>query len=107
MGQTRSCRAGIKPSTKIISVGGIPTAGKSLYEVADLLRGDEGTAVTLTVKGPGDKASKVLLLPRRRGWHPGSMALSGWLTGSPFWSLRSGFSCSDPSCPFRNLCVPP
>ena len=43
-------RAGIRAQDTIISIDGTPTAGKSLYEVADMLQGDSGSHVMLRVR---------------------------------------------------------
>lgn len=43
-------KAGIKLGDTIISIDGTPVAGMNLYEVSDLIRGEEGTSVVLEVR---------------------------------------------------------
>jgi carboxyl-terminal processing protease len=51
-------RAGIRPQDLILSVNGREVSGLSLYEVSDLLRGDEGTSVDVRVDGGAKNGGK-------------------------------------------------
>ncbi len=57
-------RAGIAADTVIEAIDGTSTRGLSLREVVDRLRGDEGTEVTLLLRGPKDAASRTIRLRR-------------------------------------------
>ncbi len=46
---TPAADAGVKPGDQIVAVDSIPTAGRTVSEVARLLRGETGTSVTVTV----------------------------------------------------------
>lgn len=59
-----AARAGIAAGTVIESIDETPTKGKSLREVVDCLRGEEGTEVTLALRGPNDAASRTIRLRR-------------------------------------------
>ncbi|MHB1556577.1 MAG: S41 family peptidase, partial [Isosphaeraceae bacterium] len=59
-----AARAGIAADTIIEAIDGTPTKGKPLREVVDRLRGDEGTEVTLLLRGPKDAASRSIRLRR-------------------------------------------
>ncbi|GBF95448.1 carboxyl-terminal-processing peptidase chloroplastic [Raphidocelis subcapitata] len=60
-----AARAGVRAGDVIESIGGVPTAGMSLYEASDLLQGPEGTEVTLRVRS-GGRASRDVTLQRQR-----------------------------------------
>lgn len=57
-------RAGIKPGDVIASVGGKPTVGQTVDEVANKIRGPKGSQVTLEVKTPGQPQPRQLTLTR-------------------------------------------
>lgn len=59
-----AARAGIAAGTIIDAIDGTPTKGKPLREVVDRLRGEEGTEVTLALRGPKDAASRSIRLRR-------------------------------------------
>ena len=50
-----SAEAGVAAKDRIVAVDGAPTAGKSLYEIADELSGPQGSKVTLTIDRDGKK----------------------------------------------------
>jgi len=72
--------AGIKAGDSIVLIGGKPTNGLSLYEASDLLLGDVGTQVIMTVQHNG--TTKEYTLTRC-----GRICVScGWgLMESQFW----------------------
>jgi carboxyl-terminal processing protease len=54
--------SGIRPGDKIIKIDKKATEGMAISEAVDMMRGDPGTAVTLTIwREKGDKVSDVLL----------------------------------------------
>lgn len=57
---TSAARAGLQPRDVIAAIDGAPTGGMALHDAAALLRGDAGTAVTLTIQR-GDDAFEVSL----------------------------------------------
>lgn len=58
--------AGLRSGDAILAVDGVPTAGLGLEQVSGMIRGDEGTDVTLTILRPGQPAPLVLTITRRR-----------------------------------------
>ena len=50
-----SAEAGVAAKDRIMAVDSAPTAGKSLYEIADELSGPQGSKVTLTIDRDGKK----------------------------------------------------
>lgn len=46
-------KAGVRPGDVIAAVGGVPTKGLSLYEASDLLQGQEGSEVVVSVRRGG------------------------------------------------------
>ena len=57
-------RAGVKEKDLIEEVDGITTEGEALARSIDRLRGEEGTAVTIRVRQPGDKEARTLRMTR-------------------------------------------
>jgi carboxyl-terminal processing protease len=57
-------KAGARPGDLILEVDGVSTQGVALSEVVNRIRGDEGTAVSLTVRQPGEKEERVLKMTR-------------------------------------------
>lgn len=56
-------RAGMRPGDLVEAIDGVPTAGASLYDVAERLQGPEGSFVELAVRpGTGAQAKTVKLL---------------------------------------------
>jgi carboxyl-terminal processing protease len=58
---TPAARAGIKPGDVILRINGKSTDGMSLKDVVDLLRGDPGTAVTITIARAAEHPFEVTL----------------------------------------------
>lgn len=58
--------AGVVPGTRVVAVGGTPVRGMNLYDVADLLKGEEGSEVVVSLVAPGAKNPSDVTLPRRR-----------------------------------------
>lgn len=57
-------RAGIRAQDAVLSIDGVPTAGRSLYEVADMLQGESGSHVVLRVRQKASGAEKDFDLAR-------------------------------------------
>lgn len=57
-------RAGIKAGDVIIAVDGESTAGQTVDEVADKVRGKQGTEVTVDVRSPGQPTPRSLKITR-------------------------------------------
>ncbi len=57
-------RAGIRKEELLLEVDGVATKGTSLRAVVDRLRGDEGTSVTVKVRGPKDEKARTLTMVR-------------------------------------------
>src|SRR5262249_13842514 len=57
-------KAGARPGDLIIKVNDVATKGMSLEKVVTLLRGDEGTKVTVEVRQPGAKQTRTLQMTR-------------------------------------------
>jgi carboxyl-terminal processing protease len=57
-------RAGIKPGDLLVEVDGKSTHDVPLSKVVQMLRGDEGTPVTLVVRTPGAAATRTLKMTR-------------------------------------------
>lgn len=85
--------AGVRPGDVILDVDGMATEGLSLEDLSKLLRGDENTEVSMTLRHTGDDASFPVKLVRRKitlrpvSWSmlPGSIAhvrLSEFSTGA-------------------------
>lgn len=74
-----AARAGIKAGDQLLAVDGLPVAGKSVYVVGSMIRGDEGTTVQLTLRS-GSSVPRSLTLRRYRAsyqsvnWHQSSRA---------------------------------
>lgn len=60
--QTPAFEAGLKSGDVILEVDGEPTQGKSLDEVASMIRGDEGTQVTLKIGREGGETFEVTIV---------------------------------------------
>ena len=57
-------RAGIRAQDLVVAIDGTPTAGLSLYDVADRLQGPEGSEVVLRVTPRGGTAPVTYTLTR-------------------------------------------
>jgi carboxyl-terminal processing protease len=57
-------RAGIKAQDRILAVSGVPTEGKSLYDVAAMLQGPPQSSVILTLVPRDASNSKDVKLTR-------------------------------------------
>ena len=72
-------RAGIKAGDQLLAVDGQPVAGKSIYVVGSMIRGEEGTTVQLTLRS-GPSVPRTLTLRRYRAsyqsvnWQKGAQA---------------------------------
>jgi len=64
MEDTPGFRAGILPGDQILRINGITTEKMSLQDAIDLLRGDPGQKVTLTIYRPSNKETKDYVLQR-------------------------------------------
>lgn len=73
-----AAKAGIQAGWILLSINGTNTAGRSLRECVDLVRGDEGTRVRLEVADPAHGRTnkltltrvKILTRPRAKGDTP-------------------------------------
>ncbi len=61
-----AAKAGLLPGDVIIAVDGVPILGKGIYEAIGLIRGPEGTQVTLTIERPGQEGSFDVTITRAR-----------------------------------------
>ena len=59
-------RANIKEGQVILRVNGAPVAGRSLREIADLIRGPAGSSVRLDMLTPGNEISQQVILSREK-----------------------------------------
>ncbi len=57
-------RAGIKPDDLIVEVDGKSTKDVPLAKVVEMLRGDEGTTLTVTVRAPGASEKRTVKMTR-------------------------------------------
>ena len=64
MEDTPGFRAGILPGDQILRINGTTTEKMSLQDAIDLLRGDPGQKVTLTIFRPSNKETKDYVLQR-------------------------------------------
>ncbi len=62
--ETPAFKAGIKSGDVIVEVDGTKTANKSIDEVASMIRGEEGTTVTLTLARQGKEGTFKVTLKR-------------------------------------------
>ena len=58
-------KAGIKPGSRLLSINGIDTTGKTLSEIAGLIRGESGTTIKLEIADPVLKQTNSLILRRQ------------------------------------------
>jgi carboxyl-terminal processing protease len=58
--------AGVRSGDVILAVDGVPTAGRPLEEVSQMIRGAEGTTVTLRLQRNGQAEPVTLTIERRR-----------------------------------------
>jgi carboxyl-terminal processing protease len=61
---TPAQRAGLKPGDTILAVDGVSIAGMSIYKAVDLIRGERGTIVKLTILRKGFSKPKVISVKR-------------------------------------------
>ena len=59
-------RAGIEPSEYVVAVDGVRTDGMSLVEFGELVRGERGTTVVLTMRPEGSSVERDVSLERER-----------------------------------------
>ncbi|MDR7410077.1 MAG: S41 family peptidase [Armatimonadota bacterium] len=57
-------RAGLRPFDRILAIDGVSTEGMTVGDVSSRIRGPQGTAVTLTVRRPGQPAPLVVSVVR-------------------------------------------
>jgi len=57
-------RAGVRAGDKIVEIDGKPTAGMNVYDAVKVLRGEEGTEVTLGIRRPGSTKVERITLKR-------------------------------------------
>ncbi len=57
-------KAGAKPGDIIVEVDGVSMEGQTIAQVVDRIRGEEGTTVTMTVRQPDTKETRVLKMTR-------------------------------------------
>lgn len=60
--ETPADRAGLRPEDRILAIDGVDTAGMSVNEAVEKIRGDKGTTVTLTLGRPGEDAFDVSIV---------------------------------------------
>ena len=63
--------AGLKPGEIITAVDGISVAGEARYDAAEHIAGEEGTSVTLTIRGNGGESREVTLGAGQHSHRPG------------------------------------
>ena len=74
-----AARAGIRAGDQLLAVDGQPVAGKSIYVVGSMIRGEEGSTVQLTLRS-GSSVPRTLTLRRYRAsyqsvnWQKGALA---------------------------------
>ena len=68
-------RAGVKPADTILKIDGVPTAGLSLDEAAERMRGATGSRVMLTMQRMGSEPSEVEIVRDRIALNPVSFEL--------------------------------
>jgi carboxyl-terminal processing protease len=68
-------RAGIKPADTILKIDGIATAGLSLDEAAERMRGETGSRVVLTIQRTGTEPNDVEVVRDRIALNPVSFEL--------------------------------
>lgn len=61
-----AAKAGLLPGDVIVAVDGVSIIGKGIYEAIGLIRGPEGTQVTLTVERPGQEGRFDVTITRAR-----------------------------------------
>ncbi len=61
-----AAEAGLRGGDLIQAVDGTPTTGQTLEQVSQMIRGTEGTAVTLTIRRQGQDAPLTFTITRRR-----------------------------------------
>lgn len=63
-------KAGLQEKDLLVAIDGTPLQGKTIQEVVDLLRGPEGTRLTLEVRAPSDQVGDERSLKITRGLVP-------------------------------------
>lgn len=61
-------KAGVLPGDRLEKIGNVPVLGKSLFAVADMTRGKEGSRVDLTVRSEKGKAKRLTAIRSRITW---------------------------------------
>jgi carboxyl-terminal processing protease len=59
-----AAKAGLLPGDIVLEVDGVPTAGKTLNEVVQAIRGESGTEVALTIERPGEESIRTVRITR-------------------------------------------
>ncbi len=58
--------AGLRAGDVILAVDGTPTVGRTLEQVSQMIRGNEGTQVVLTIRRAGAEQQQMITMGRRR-----------------------------------------
>jgi C-terminal processing protease CtpA/Prc len=62
-------KAGLRHGDELISVDGIPVSGKNYEQVAQMVRGEVGSTVTLQIKRKGEESPREISITRVAGDH--------------------------------------
>src|SRR5438132_2460913 len=89
-------KAGMKSDDLIVAVDGVKTNGMSVRQVVDLIRGDEGTPVTIDVRQPNTQ--EIRSLKMIRGVVPFETVVGYRRASEDGWSFRP-----DPAAPIAYL----
>ncbi|HEV3443887.1 MAG TPA: S41 family peptidase [Gemmataceae bacterium] len=89
-------KAGMKTDDLIVAVNGVNTSGMTIRQVVDLIRGEEGTPVTIGVRQPDTQ--EVRSLKMIRGVVPFETVLGHQRTSEDGWNFRV-----DPAAPIAYL----
>lgn len=81
---TPAFKAGLRPGDRIMEVDGVSTEGLEIGKVSDLLRGPEGTEVTILVQ----RGEKSLRIDVQRAWIPLESVLGDYRNAQNQWVYR-------------------